>query len=398
MQPLYLYTPELADFDYGSSHPLRMRRLRLTHDLTEALGLLGPGVRRIAPRPASVSQLEAAHDPRYLEVLAECESGLLPPGGPAHGLGGGDNPVFPGLFTVARTIAGASIEAADRLAAGETTVAMSISGGLHHAMYDRASGFCYVNDPVLAIRRLLEQGMTRVAYVDIDVHHGDGVEAAFWQDERVLTISLHQDGRTLFPGTGFATDIGAGRGRGFAVNVPLLPGADDAVVVRAFDAVVPRFLEAFRPEAVVAQLGVDSFTADPLAMLDVSTNGFEAMVRRIVDLAPRLLALGGGGYQLANVARGWTLAWGIVSRQEVPDAIPAPLREPLRREGHRSDRLRDPEQPAVTVRRAAPSWLPDAGRAAGKPDYAVGKPDYVADAADAVCAYLVGEVLPMVRR
>ncbi|HEX7127868.1 MAG TPA: acetoin utilization protein AcuC [Thermodesulfobacteriota bacterium] len=384
MQPLYVYAPELADFDYGPCHPLKMRRLRLTYDLTEAMGLLGPGVRRVAPRPASPSQLEAAHDPRYLEVLAESESGLLPAAGPAHGLGHGDNPVFPGLFTVARLTAGASIEAADRLGAGEARVAMSIAGGLHHAMYDRASGFCYVNDPVLAIRRLLDHGMTRVAYVDIDVHHGDGVEAAFWRDDRVLTISLHQDGRTLFPGTGAVTDIGEGRGRGYAVNVPLLPGADDAVVVRAFDAVVPRFLEAFRPEAVVAQLGVDSFVADPLAMLDVTTNGFEAMVRRITELSPRLLALGGGGYQLANVARGWTLAWGIVSGQPVADTIPDALREPLRREGHRSDRLRDPEPPAGGFRRSAPPWLPDAAQ--------------VGEAANAVCRYLVDEVLPLVRR
>ncbi len=384
MDPLYLYAPELAGFDYGDAHPLKMRRLGLTHDLTEAYGLLGAGVRRIAPGPASVSQLEAAHDPRYLEVLAESESGLLPAAGPAHGLGCGDNPVFPGLFTVARLIAGASIEGADRLAAGDARVAMSIAGGLHHAMYARASGFCYVNDPVLAIRRLLDHGMTRVAYVDIDVHHGDGVEAAFRDDDRVLTISLHQDGRTLFPGTGFATDIGEGRGRGYAVNVPLLPGADDAVVVRAFEAVVPRFLEAFRPEAVVAQLGVDSFTSDPLAQLDVSTHGFEAMVGRLAELSPRLLALGGGGYQLANVARGWTLAWGIVSGQEVPDEIPEAMRERLRREGYLRDRLRDPRQEGLRRPRAALPWFPGGGR--------------VAEAADAVCAYLVDEVLPLVAR
>lgn len=384
MDALYLYAPELAEFDYGPSHPLKMRRLALTHDLSEACGLLGPDVRKVDPRPATPADLEAAHDPRYLEVLAASESGLLPPEGSAYGLGCDDNPVFPGVFTVARYIAGASIEAANRVAAGEARTAMSISGGLHHAMYARASGFCYVNDPVLAIRRLLDHGMTRVAYVDIDVHHGDGVEAAFWEDDRVLTISLHQDGRTLFPGTGFATDIGEGRGRGYAVNVPLLPGADDAVVVKAFEAVVPRFLEAFRPEAVVAQLGVDSFTGDPLARLSVTTNGFEAMVRRIAEMAPRLVALGGGGYHLGNVARGWTLAWGIVSGQTVPDVVPETMRERLWREGHCGDRLRDPEERVGAEEPAAPPWLPDRGR--------------VAQAAEAVCAYLVRDVLPLVRR
>jgi acetoin utilization protein AcuC len=383
VEPVYLYAPELADYDYGSSHPLKMRRLRLTHDLTEACGLLGRGVRRVVPRAASVDELAAGHDRAYLAALEACESGALPPAGPRHGLGYGDNPVFPGLWSVARLVAGASIEAADRVAAGETRVAMSIAGGLHHAMRDRASGFCYVNDPVLAIRRLLDRGLARVAYVDIDVHHGDGVEAAFWEDDRVLTISLHQDGRTLFPGTGFATDIGEARGRGYAVNVPLLPGADDEVVVSAFEAVVPRFLDAFQPDAVVAQLGVDSFADDPLARLDLSTNGFEAMVRRIAALAPRLVALGGGGYQVANVARGWTLAWAIVSGQEAPDVVPEPMRERMLREGHRGDRLRDRAGAARAVAPAELPWLP-MGR--------------VREAAGETCDFLVREVLPLVRR
>ncbi len=385
MDAVYVYAPELADYDYGEWHPLKMRRLRLAHDLSEACGLLaGPRVRRVVPRPAAEEELRAAHDPDYLEVLAAAESGALPAAGSRYGLGpGGDNPVFPGLWTVARLIAGGSLEAASRVAAGEVRVAMSIAGGLHHAMRRRASGFCYVNDPVLAILRLRERGLDRIAYVDIDVHHGDGVEAAFWEDDRVLTISIHQDGRTLFPGTGFATDIGAGRGRGYAVNVPLLPGADDAVVVEAFEAVVPPFLEAFRPDAVVAQLGVDSFVDDPLAHLNVTTNGFEAMVRRIAELSPRLVALGGGGYQLANVARGWTLAWGAVSGQSVPDLIPEPMREPLRREGYPRDRLRDPESPGLRV---APDGIVCSPRASR-----------VREAAVETCAFLRREVLPLVR-
>ncbi len=386
MDAVYVYAPELADYDYGEWHPLKMRRLRLAYELTEACGLLaGPGVRRVVPRPASEEELRTAHDPDYLEVLAAAESGELPPAGPRYGLGpGGDNPVFPGLWTVARLTAGGSLEAADRVASGEVRVAMSIAGGLHHAMRRRAAGFCYVNDPVLAILRLRSRGLERVAYVDIDVHHGDGVEAAFWEDDRVLTISIHQDGRTLFPGTGFATDIGAGRGRGYAVNVPLLPGADDAVVVEAFETVVPPFLEAFRPDAVVAQLGVDSFASDPLAHLNVTTNGFEAMVRRIAGLSPRLVALGGGGYQLANVARGWTLAWGIVTGRPVPDLIPESMREPLRREGYRSDRMRDPEQPGLRLGVGGAVCSPPASQ--------------IREAAAETCAFLLREVLPLVRR
>ncbi len=385
MDAIYVYAPQPADYDYGEWHPLKMRRLRLTHDLTEACGLLaGPGVRQLVPRPATEAELEVAHDPAYLAVLAEAESGELPPDGPRYGLGpGGDNPVFPGLWTVARLTAGGSLEAADRVAAGEAKVAMSIAGGLHHAMRARASGFCYVNDPVLAIRRLLDRGLARVAYVDVDAHHGDGVEAAFWEDDRVLTISIHQDGRTLFPGTGFAEDIGAGRGRGYAVNVPLLPGAGDAVVVEAFESVVPPFLDAFRPDAVVAQLGVDSFATDPLANLELTTVGFEAMVRRIAGLSPRLVALGGGGYQLANVARGWTLAWGIVSGQPVPDLIPEQVREPLRREGHRSDRMRDAARGPLRLAPEAVVCSPWGGR--------------VREAAVATCDFLRREVLPLLR-
>ncbi|HWP34879.1 MAG TPA: acetoin utilization protein AcuC [Thermodesulfobacteriota bacterium] len=385
MEALYLYDPRLADYDYGEAHPLKMRRLRLAYELTRACGLLdAPGIRQVVPRMATEAELLVAHDPTYLRVLAEAESGRLPPEGPRYGLGPwGDNPVFPGLWTVARTIAGGSLEAADRVAAGEVRVAMWIAGGLHHALRDRASGFCYLNDPVLAIHRLLERGLSRIAYIDIDAHHGDGVEFAFEDDDRVLTISLHQDGRTLFPGTGFVEDIGKGRGRGYAVNVPLLPGADDAVIVEAFEAVVPPFLDAFRPDAVVAQLGVDAFATDPLAQLQLTTVGFEAMVRRIAALAPRLVALGGGGYNLGNVARGWTLAWAVVTGQTVPDTVPASMREALRREGYAGDRMRDPGPAEWQAGTGVPLCTPAPAR--------------VREAARAACAYLLREALPLVR-
>jgi acetoin utilization protein AcuC len=188
-------------------------------------------------------------------------------------------------------------------------------------MPDRASGFCYLNDAVLAILALRRHGL-RVAYVDIDAHHGDGVQAAFYRSADVLTVSTHERGDRLFPGTGGVEEIGEGPGRGYAVNLPLNPYTDDAVYLDAFDAVVPPVLRAFRPDVVVAQLGIDGHRTDPLTHLALSVDGFAEAVRRIVGLAPRLVALGGGGYDLANVARAWTAAWALMNEVALPPVLP----------------------------------------------------------------------------
>jgi acetoin utilization protein AcuC len=208
------------------------------------------------------------------------------------------------------------------VAAGDVARAFAFSGGLHHAMPDRASGFCYLNDVVLAIQSLRASRL-RVCYIDIDAHHGDGVQHAFYDQADVLTISTHERGDRLFPGTGFVEEIGVGAGRGYAVNLPLQPYTDDAVYLEAFDAVVPPLVAAFRPDVVVAQLGIDSHRTDPLTHLALSVNGFAEAVRRILALAPRLVALGGGGYDLSNVARAWTIAWALMNEAPLPDRLPA---------------------------------------------------------------------------
>jgi acetoin utilization protein AcuC len=208
---------------------------------------------------------------------------------------------LPGLWDAAELVAGGSLLAAQVVADGEATRAFHFAGGLHHAMPDRASGFCYVNDAVLAIMRLRERGW-RVAYVDIDAHHGDGVQFAFYGDPNVLTISTHERGDRLFPGTGFVAEMGEGEGRGFSVNLPLQPFTDDAVFAEAFEAVVPSILGAFKPDVLVLQLGIDSHRTDPLTHLALTVQGFTAAVRTAPPARP---ARRGAWRAAAMICRTW---------------------------------------------------------------------------------------------
>jgi acetoin utilization protein AcuC len=318
-----IHSGDYARFDYGAEHPLRMERLELTWRLMEAYGLtkLAGAVVRV-PDQAEESELLRFHTEEYLAVLKAANTGRAPAAVVCrYGLGPGDNPVFPGLWDVARLAAGGSLLAARLVAGGEVRRAFHFAGGLHHAMPDRASGFCYVNDAVLAILHLRARGL-RVAYIDIDAHHGDGVQAAFYSDPNVLTISTHERGDRLFPGTGFVEEMGEGEGRGYSVNLPLDVLTDSALYQPAFEAVVPPLVGAFRPDVVVAQLGIDSHRTDPLTHLALDVQGFARTVARIAQLAPRLVALGGGGYDLGNVARAWTAAWAVMNGVELPGELP----------------------------------------------------------------------------
>lgn len=341
MKTAFIYTDAFAKFDYGPAHPLKTVRLKLAYELIDAYGLLSlPGARLVEPSPATDEELRLCHEPDYLEILKAADSGVEPPGAEDYGLGPGDNPVFKGLFEWSRLVTGASLRAAELVEAGDVRIAFNIAGGLHHAMASRASGFCYINDPVIAIKSLLSKGR-KVAYIDIDAHHGDGVQAAFYDTDRVLTISIHESGRHLFPGTGFETETGQGQGKGYAVNLPMPPYSDDEVFLYAFDETVPPLIERFRPDIVVAQLGVDSFVTDPLTHLNYTSNGFCEALKKIIGLSTGLVALGGGGYDIANVARAWTLAWAIMNGAEPADEIPASFLEKYRGEGFRSGKLRD---------------------------------------------------------
>jgi acetoin utilization protein AcuC len=313
---------QLLRFDFGEAHPFKVFRLGLLVDLLADYGLLErPDVELIPLREATLTEALAFHSKGYLEALKLASSGMWVPNQFAHGLGTTDNPAFQDVYEWAMLIAGGSIDAADALLRGASR-AFHPAGGLHHAMPANASGFCHVNDGVLAIERLAGEGR-RVAYVDIDAHHGDGVQHAFYGRSDVLTISVHQTGYTIFPGTGFEDETGKDEGSGFSLNVPLLPGAGDAAYDRVLDELIMPALDLFAPDVLVTQLGTDALIGDLLANLRMSLHGFERAVERFRALGVPWLALGGGGYDVGNVVRAWALAWSVMLDEKLPDEIPS---------------------------------------------------------------------------
>jgi acetoin utilization protein AcuC len=317
-----VWSPDLLGYDFGHGHPMSPTRLDLTMRLVRALGLLdAPGVEVVGTSPASDEVLGLVHDPAYVAAVhAASEHGVE---NPALGLGTEDDPVFAGMHEAAARILSGSYEAAGAVWSGRALHAVNIAGGMHHAQRGAASGFCIYNDAAAAVRRLLDDGAERVAYVDLDAHHGDGVEQAFWDDPRVLTVSVHQSGATLFPGTGHATDTGGPGATGTAVNVALPRRTDGERWLRAVDAVVPPVLRAFRPQVVVSQHGCDAHGHDPLSDLDVSVDAQRAAVHWIHELAHELaegrwVALGGGGYSVTSVV---PYAWSNV----VAEVVHAPV-------------------------------------------------------------------------
>lgn len=303
-------------------HPLRPERLRDTWAMLHAYHAFdAPNTSVVPPRFPTDDELLTFHTEPYLNAVRRLSRGDLTVNAIKFGFGPGDNPVFEGMFESEGLKVGAALVAAEQLIAGQVEAAFSFAGGLHHAGPNFASGFCVFGDGVIAIKRLLAHGW-RVAYVDIDAHHGDGVQNAFYDDDRVLTISFHESGRFLFPGTGFTHELGQGKGFGYSVNVPLAPLTDDQSFLWAFEAIVPPLLERFKPDVVVSQFGVDAHWRDPLTHLSLTTHGFEALFRRIVQLSPRLLAVGGGGYDSTVVPRAWTLAWAALSEQTFANQLP----------------------------------------------------------------------------
>src|SRR5499427_10916594 len=318
---------QLAGYDFGPGHPLAPVRVELTVALAEAFGVLAePGVSVAAPAAASEAELELVHDVDYITAV---RTGVADAG---FGLGTPDNPVFSGMHEASALVAGATLAAAAAVWESRAQHGVNVAGGLHHAMRGMASGFCVYNDPAIAIRWLLGQGAERIAYVDVDVHHGDGVQAAFWDDPRVLTISLHEHPMTLFPGTGLPTETGGPGAEGMAVNVALPAGTGDAGWLRAFDAVVPPLLRAFRPQFLVSQHGCDSHRLDPLAHLELSIDGQRTAHRWLHELAHepaggRWVLTGGGGYALGQVVpRTWTHLLAEASGHPLDPAAATPKR------------------------------------------------------------------------
>jgi len=303
----------LRAYDFGPGHPLAPIRVQLAMRLAREFGLLeSPGVEVLAPVvPATLEQIADVHD---LEYIATVQRASLDPrdADAGRGLGTPDDPAFLGMHEASALVAGATLAAAQAVHSGRAQHAVNIAGGLHHAMPDAAAGFCIYNDIGVAIAWLLAQGVQRIAYIDVDVHHGDGVQQMFYDDSRVLTISLHESPLTLFPGTGFAEETGGPEALGSAVNVALPAGTGDQGWLRAFHAIVPDILEAFDPQVIVSQHGCDTHIDDPLAHLALTVDGqrmsYEAIHRWAHRYASgRWIAVGGGGYEWVDVVpRAWT--------------------------------------------------------------------------------------------
>jgi acetoin utilization protein AcuC len=327
---LLLYDESYLDYNFGPAHPFQQGRVKLARELIAGVGLLdGPGAQEEAALPASEEHLLLAHAPAYLEVVRRAGENPSKAGMRYldYGLGSADNPIFPGMYEAAALPAGGTLAAVDAVRRGEAQNAFNLGGGFHHAHRARASGFCIFNDLSVAIHHLLQEGVSRILYLDVDAHHGDGVQYAFYEDPRVLTISLHEDGRYLFPGTGFTEEVGEGEGAGYSVNVPLPPQTGDEAYLQAFRAVVPPLAEAFAPDLILHQFGIDTYFTDPLTHLGLGTSAHRAIAQDVRALADRVcrgrwVVTGGGGYEPSAVARAWTLVYGAMLGAEMEDAIP----------------------------------------------------------------------------
>lgn len=324
-----VWSPALLGYDFGLRHPMTPVRLDLTFRLAEQLGVLDlPGVEVVGAEPADDAVLETAHTPGYVAAVRLASTAGVPD--EERGLGTEDDPVFGGMHEAAARLVAGSVESALAVWRGQARHAVNLGGGMHHAMPDRASGFCIYNDAVAAIRAVLADGATRVAYLDLDAHHGDGVERAFWDDPRVLTVSVHESGTTLFPGTGHPADIGGPGAQGAAVNVALPAGTSDAGWLRAVESVALPVVRAFEPQLLVSQHGCDAHASDPLTNLAVSVDALRAAALAVHDLAHevaegRWLVLGGGGYAIVQVVpRIWTHVLAIAAHAPIDVATPVP--------------------------------------------------------------------------
>ena len=322
-RPLFFYSDALLGYDMGPNHPLKPRRLRMTYDLLDSYGAFQTGLEVVQPQPADWEEAAQTHSRDYLEVLSALDRGEESRQARKYGFGTGDNPIFPHMYDVSLLYSGGSVDAAQAIldGAGGGQIAFNLSGGLHHAHYARAAGFCVLNDCAMGLRRLRRK-FARVAYVDIDVHHGDGVQESFYDDPSVLTLSLHESGRTLFPGTGDVSEIGTGAGTGYSINLPFAPYTTDEIWLAAWRSAALPLLKAFNPDAILLQMGTDTHEFDPLAHVCLTAQGWLQAIKDVQALGKPIVAVGGGGYNLTTVPRMWTLAVTTLAGITVPDEVP----------------------------------------------------------------------------
>ncbi|HME52832.1 MAG TPA: acetoin utilization protein AcuC [Candidatus Lokiarchaeia archaeon] len=343
------------EYNFGKSHPLKPERVLLTWELIKGLHLdEDPNCTVLEPRLATDEELELYHTKDYVDFVKQVSAALendnilpmdLEIAGLKYNLGPGDNPVFPKMHEGSSIVVGGTIVAIDAVYDGIVENAFQAGGGLHHAMPSKASGFCIYNDSAVAIKYLLQkhrQEDLKILYIDVDAHHGDGVQYAFYNDgNNVLTLSLHESGKYLFPGTGFIEERGTGEHEGYAVNIPLLPYTYDDLYLEIFDDIVPTVAKAFQPDMIVSQNGVDTHCTDPLAQLGLTTKGHRDIFKKIHEIASqychgKLVAVGGGGYNTSVVPRSWTMLFADLLGVDLPKTIPEDILEKLN-EGRTSD-------------------------------------------------------------
>ncbi len=346
-RPIYIGSEIYRRSTYGPNHPLAIPRVSTVTDLCRALGWLDADAFVSAPM-ATPAELARFHDPDYLAALARAETTQTVSAADRarFGIGAEGNPIYPEMFRRPATSAGGVMLAARLLAEGG--IAHCPGGGTHHGRRDRAAGFCYVNDPVLGLLTWLDMGLERLVYLDIDAHHGDGVQDAFHDDPRVFTISLHEAGR--WPFTGAAED----RAGGAARNLPVPAGFNDSEFAVLMEAAVLPLIARLRPQAIMLQCGADGLAEDPLARLGLSNNAHRAVVAALLPLSPRLLVLGGGGYNPYTVARCWTMVWGALNGLEPPARLPAAAEAVLRGLSYNRAAGRNPPDHWFTTLRDAP--------------------------------------------
>ncbi len=312
-QAAFIHSQQLEKYHYPPDCPFKTERAAKTREALKSMGLLGGNSKKeVAPIPAGEKVLKTFHTEKYLHALKNSQEGEWDIEALRMGIGGPDTPVFRGMYEYADLACGGSYKGAQLLLSGEIDIVFNPSGGYHHAFPELAAGFCYINDAVIAIKHLAKQ-RKKVLYLDIDVHHGDGVQYAFYDTDDVMTISLHESGKMLFPGTGFPEEIGKGKGEGFAINAPLPEGTYDAAYMKLFNEIVPPLIKAFNGDIIVLELGADILSGDPLAHLSLTNNVHSKVCDHLRKLNKPILILGGGGYNVENTVRAWSLAWSVIT-------------------------------------------------------------------------------------
>ncbi|SVC54228.1 uncharacterized protein METZ01_LOCUS307082, partial [marine metagenome] len=321
-QIAFVYAEELSQYQLSPQHPLRPIRLKHMHELMKATGLMDlANIASTQPRLATRVEIESAHDPDYVRNVIAVSNGSVVPDSIKYGLGTPDNPIWKGMYDKTALCVGTTLTASELVISGRADIGFAPAGGVHHhAMRCYASGFGVFNDAVIAMNTMVKAGL-RIAYVDIDCHHGDGVQAGYYDSDQVLTISIHESGQWLFPGTGHVQEIGENDGLGYSVNVPLAPYTQDHEWHVAFDELITPLIKTFNPDVLFTQLGIDTHFQDPLTHMSLTTQGFNLAVKKLAKLGLEIgkwVAVGGGGYNISAVARSWTMALSTMADFNLP--------------------------------------------------------------------------------